>query len=483
MAFATAVARNTLFQVAGKVAGAFIGLAVVAVLTRYLHAEGYGQYATVLAYVGFLSVVADLGLFLITSRELAQPGADKPRILGNVVGLRLASAVTILGLGALLAGFLPYPAAVKQGIALITLAFLAVAVNQLLVAVFQVHLTMWPVVTGEILGRITLLGSVLYGAANGWSLLQLLGGLVAANLVTVAFTLTTVRRFVPVRPRFEREEWKRIFLETLPIAISVLLNLIYFRIDTIFLSLMKPAAVVGLYSAAYKVLEILTQFPAMFVGLVLPALSVAYLEPERFARLFQRAFEAVALAALPIVTGGILLAEPIVRFISGAEFVPAAPYLRILVVAVGMLYLSSLSGHAIVAVRKQRTMVWGYLAVAALGVVLYLVLIPSLSATGAAIGTVVTETSIMIVGYAIILKTMHFRLRVGIVGRGLVAAAAMAAALALTPHWHLLVRILLGAAVYGAGLLALRALSWSFVREVLAVRGSASGAANVVDEV
>jgi O-antigen/teichoic acid export membrane protein len=481
MAFAARVARNTILQVVGKVIGAAIGLLVVALLTRYLHQSGYGQYATVLAYVGFLSVVADLGLYLVANRELALPNADQPRVVGNVVGIRLVSAILVLGAGVILAAFLPYPAVVRQGIAVATLAFLCIAVTQLLVAVFQVHLTMWPVVSGEILGRLVLLGAVVYGTTHAWGLVPLLTGQVAANAVNLALVLAVVWRFTPVRPRFEASEWKRILRDTLPIALSVVLNLIYFRIDTIFLSLLKPAAVVGLYSSAYKILEILAQFPAMFVGLVLPALSAAFIEPERFKIIFQRAFEVVVLAALPIVTGGILLAEPIVRFINGDEFAPAAPYLRILVVAVGLLYLSSLSGHAIVAIRKQRTMVWGYLGVAALGVVLYLVLIPPLSATGAAIGTVVTEFAIMAAGYAIILTTMRFSLRFGVVARGLVAAAALAGTLMLTPGLHLLLRIVLGAAVYALSLLLLRAFSWSFVREVAAVRGGAT--ANVVDEV
>lgn len=467
MAFAARVARNTILQVGGKVAGAAIGLAVVAILTRYLHASGYGQYATVLAYVGFLSVIADLGLFLITSRELAQPGTDRERVLGNIVGLRLASAITILGLGALFAGFLPYPEVVRQGIALTTLAFLAVAVNQLLVAVFQVHLRMLPVVSGEIVGRLVLLGAAFYGATHGWSLLQLLGGQVAANFANLLITLIAAHRLVPVRPRFDPPEWKRILIETLPIAVSVVLNLIYFRIDTIFLSLMQPAAVVGLYSAAYKILEILTQFPAMFVGLVLPALSAAYLEPERFRAIFQRAFEAVVLAAVPIVVGGMVLAEPIVRFINGSEFAPAAPYLRILVVAVGMLYLGSLSGHAIVAIRKQRTMVWGYLAVALLGVALYLVLIPRLSATGAAIGTVATETTIALIGYILILRTMHLRLKLAVPAKALVAGAALAGFLLLTPHLEVVLRIAAGALMYGVVLVLLRAVSWDFLREIV----------------
>ncbi len=472
MAFAARVARNTLLQVGGKIVGSAIGLAVVALLTRYLHTAGYGQYATVLAYVGFFSVVADLGLFLIANRELAVPGADRPRLLGNIVGIRLASAVLILGVGAAAAAFLPYPAVVRTGIALTTLAFLCVAVTQLLVAVFQVNLTMWPVVTGEILGRFVLLGAVAYGTTHAWGLTALLGGQVAANAVNLAFVLALAWRFVPVRPRFDGPEWRRILLDTLPIALSVVLNLIYFRIDTVFLSLMQSAAVVGLYSAAYKILEILTQFPAMFVGLVLPALTAAYLTPDRFRSIFQRSFDVVVLAALPMVTGGILLAEPIVRFINGDEFAPAAPYLRILLVAVGMLYLSSLSGHTIVAIRKQRTMVWGYLAVSVLGVALYLLLIPRLSAMGAAIGTVATETAIMLIGYTLILRTMRFKLRFGVVARGLLSAAALATFLWLTPHWHLFVRLALGASVYAGGLLATRAFAWSFIREVVALRGS-----------
>jgi O-antigen/teichoic acid export membrane protein len=45
------VGRNTIVQVTGKVLGTILGLIVIALLTRYLGTEGYGQYTTVIAYL------------------------------------------------------------------------------------------------------------------------------------------------------------------------------------------------------------------------------------------------------------------------------------------------------------------------------------------------------------------------------------------------------------------------------------------------
>lgn len=471
MTYAARVARNTIIQVVGKFAGTLLGFAVVAILTRALGQGGYGQYTTVFAYLGFFSVVADLGLYLVAVRELNQSREEPGKIIGNILGLRAVSAAFLLGLGVAIAAFFPYPPAVRQAIALGSLAFFFVAFNQIFVGVFQTHLVMHRLVAGELVGRILLLGGVLVVAHSGAGLLAIVGSVVLGSFANLLVTFAFARQLVPIRFRFDFQYWRRILIITLPLAISVILNLIYFRIDTIFLSLFRPAETVGLYGASYKVLEILVTFPNMFVGLILPALSAsAFVDPERFRIVFQRSFDLLVLSALPILVGGWFVAEPLMRLIGGDAFTPAAPYFRLLLVAVVFLYFGSLSGHTIVAIHKQRQMVWGYLSVALLGVALYLILIPPFGAVGAAIGTIATEGTIMLIGYAMVLRTMRFPIGLGAAGKAILGSAALVISQLVLMGSPLLVRILVGIAVYAAALFLLRAVPPALLRELVSLR-------------
>ena len=469
MSLTGVIGRNTILQFVGKVIGTILGFVTVILLLRYLAPGAYGYYTTIIAYLGFFSVIADLGLYLTLIKEMSKPDARPDHAVGNIMGLRIAAAVILLGVGLLIALVLPYPAVVKQGMLIGTLSFFFIAMNQLLVGVFQKHLKMFWMVTGEVLGRVVLLAGVWLVVNRDAGLLAIIGVVSLGSLVNFIVSFASARKLEPIRLQFDWPYWWYVFKVTLPIAISIVLNLLYFRLDTIFLSLMKPAADVGLYGAAYKVLEILITFPNMFVGLLLPILTAtAFVNRERFIQIFQKAFDALSIGTIPLVVGGFLIARPLVIFISRSEaYAPSAPIFQVLVLAIGCLFLGSLSGHTIVAINAQRRMVWAYLGVAILGLVSYFILIPPLSYYGAAIGTVLTEASIMLAGYFLIFRRMKFNLRFKAFGKAVLASLPMAATIWLLGSQHLFIQVSAGSIVYLGALYLLKGFDRQLVRELI----------------
>jgi O-antigen/teichoic acid export membrane protein len=476
MSFTRAVAHNTVIQTGGKILSTLLGLVTFALLARYLGQEGFGQYTTIFAYLGFFSVLADFGLYVIVVRELGRKERSEGFILGNLLGLRLALAVSILALGILVSAFFPYPGTVKTGILIGSFSFLFVAVVQLLVGLFQAHLkTVW-VVLAEVAGRIVVIGLLFLLIAAASPLVLIVLAVVAGSFVNLVFMLWATRRIVRLRLQFDRAYWRYLVRETLPIAVSVILNLLYFRLDTIFLSLFRSTAEVGLYGAAYKILEILVTFPNMFIGLILPTLSfLALRDPERFRRVFQRAFDLLLAASLPLLVGGIFLARPLLVFISGEAFAAAVPIFQLLLFAVFALFLGSLSGYTIVAIGKQRMMVWGYLTVSVIGIATYLLLIPTFSFYGAAFGTILTETLIMAIGYFIILRDRRFRLGAAGALRAIAATGAMAAVLFALKDFGLFINLFAAAAAYLLALLLVGGIRRKEIREIFSTAQEGQG--------
>jgi len=471
MSLARSVGRNTAVQFVGKILGTLLGVVTLAIMQRHLQLEGFGAYTAAMAYVSFFSVVADLGLYLILIRELNKPGADTNRIVGNLLGIRWTSALIVLVGSAVVAWVLPfYSHDVRVAIQIGALAFIAVAGSQLLVAVFQTKQnTLW-VTVAELSGRVVLLGLTVAVTVAGGGLNAIMAAVAAGSIINLLIILITARRYTSLRPRFEWGYWRAILIDTLPVSISIVLSLIYFKADTILLSVFRVGDdVIGLYGSAYKILEILITFPVIFVGLILPALGQAFSGDDRptFIRVFQRGFETLLLLVTPILVGGMVLAREILVAIGDVTYAPAAGILRLLLIAVALSFLNSLSAHTITIINRQRQMVWGYLTVAVIGLVIYLILIPRLAATGAAIGTIVTEALTPLIGYFIIFRVMRFNLALGIIPKVLLAAAAMTGtifALRAIDPWLALV---VGTLVYGLAALALRALPWSMVRDVL----------------
>src|SRR5436309_12461469 len=113
------VIRGSALRVAGNVAGILVGLGTATLLLRHLGVAESGRYVTVMSLVAIAGSVAETGLNVTSSRELAlRRGADRAALIANVLGQRLAlapPALLAIVLFALAAG---YPARMVAGTAL-----------------------------------------------------------------------------------------------------------------------------------------------------------------------------------------------------------------------------------------------------------------------------------------------------------------------------------------------------------------------------
>ena len=66
------VAKNTIFQLAGRAVNLLLSLFLVGFLTRYLGTEGFGEYSTIFAYLAIAAAVADFGFITYLTRETAK---------------------------------------------------------------------------------------------------------------------------------------------------------------------------------------------------------------------------------------------------------------------------------------------------------------------------------------------------------------------------------------------------------------------------
>jgi O-antigen/teichoic acid export membrane protein len=104
------VYSNAIAQIAGKVATALISIFLIKILTNYLDVEGYGLYAKIYNYLSIFSVIADLGLYTLSVREMSKH-LERPdkvaHIAGTLLTLRTMLGVIIIFVSLGLAAFLP----------------------------------------------------------------------------------------------------------------------------------------------------------------------------------------------------------------------------------------------------------------------------------------------------------------------------------------------------------------------------------------
>jgi len=405
MSYTRKVFYNTAIQIIGKVATTVISLFLVAALTRYLGVSGYGQYTTIFAYIGFFAVFADFGFFWILVREIAQPEADINKATSNVLTLRTIIGIVIFGLASLIGLFIPQYADFRGGIAIIALASLFLALNSTYIGIFQNKHRMDKAVLTDVIGRIIIFVLTIYLIKLGLGLNLILWAYAIGNFINFILSAYLGKIYVNFRPAFDFTYWRKLFWLALPMAAVLILGTIYFKIDSVMLSLMRTSEDVGIYGPPYKVLEILLLFPSIFMGNVFPIVTrYIYTQDERLKNALQKVFDFLALAGLPIVLGIVFTAQRIIRIVAGQEFVTAhtippvwglpatsVTVLQILVIGVVLAFFSSMFGYLMIALGKQSKLIIPNLVFVVFNIGLNLILIPKISYIGAALVTVLTE--------------------------------------------------------------------------------------------
>lgn len=467
MSLKTSIAKNTIIHALGKFSGSVLGLVIIGLLTRYLGPEYYGYYTTVFSFLFFFSTIGDLGLYLVAVNELGRANLDQRKFYSNIFTIRLVSGLFFMLLAGLIIWLFPYQSEIKLGTLIMALPVFLMMLDQVVVALFQQQLkTTYPALA-EIIGKAVILIFTLIVIKLQAGFLAVLLTVVAGNLVHFLINIFFARKILPFKLAFDREIWRATFRKTWPVATYMVFSMIYFKADTIILSLYHSQATVGIYGAPYKILEVLIAFPAIFMGLVSPHLARAWSSRNiaDFQRYFQKAFDFLSVIVWPLVLGTIVLARPLIQLIAGADFLPSAPILKILIVATGVIFWAHLSTFAVVAVGRQKSMMKYYVIAAISALALYLLFIPGYSYWAASIVTVLVEFFILTMSWRAVKQQTRLVISFKANLKSCGSALFMAGILTLT-HWPLFASIILGAVIYLGGLYIFGLLKKEFIYKI-----------------
>ncbi len=474
MALAGKVAANTVIQVGNKIVTTGINLVIIALITRYLGTYGFGQYTTAVTFVVFFSIAADLGLTLITTQLISRPGINISEVMSNLFTFRVVSGLVIVGLAPVVAMFLPYEASIKEGIHITALAMYFVLLCQIFVSLFQKELRTDRIAIAEIVSRLVILGLTVWAITANTGVTGLLWVLTAGSALSFGLHFWYARKYVDIKFRFDRAVWKDIMQRSWPLVITIVLNLVYLKADILILSLMKSQTDVGLYGAAYRVVDVLVTIPFMIGGTVLPIFAARWLSNDRenFKRIWQRVFDVSAILAWPLVVGGFFLADPIMLLISGPGFEVAGTILKILIVAVGFIFFSSFFSYTMVSFDHQRKLIFSYLITAVISLILYLIFIPYFSYYAAAWITVFSEVLISVLAWWVVRRHSSLHVSFNRFLKALASAFIMGFVLYVLPMptnsiFGLLIAVISGSLIYFLVLFTMRGISKQDFLELL----------------
>ncbi len=476
MSLTRAITLNAAIQVFGKVLSTASGILVISLMTRQLGAAGFGAYSTANAFLQVFALAIDLGINVTFPALLGEHAHDETyqkRAFSAVFTLRVLMGGIMLGIVAPLVGFFwPFPWEIKLAIIALALSFLLPSIQQVFIGVQQQQLKTAASAIAENVNRLVLVAGLLASPMLGWGLLEQCLLISLASTFSFCINLFATHKLFPLAWNWDPAFWKILLSRSWPVGLSIGLNLIYYKSDALILQYFRPAEEVGIYGAAYRILEVLISLPFLYAGILLPVLSRTWAEKRLhdMSRLVSRSLDVMILLILPLIAGMYWFGERTLVWISGPEFAPAGAIGFILSFGVAAIYLNTILSHAIVALQAQRRMLPLYGLVALASIFGYMTFIPRFGAVAAAWVTVASESAILVGSIATTLGFFSFRPHTRFLVGGSLAMAGMWIVSHFTQQLPLFISIALSGTAYLACLWMTKTVTPATIRELLALK-------------
>lgn len=361
------VSNNIFWLSISRVAGLILLFLAYTQLFSYLGPYKTGQYQFVLSLVTIFGIIIDLGISQYVTKKVAEDHTQAARYFYNFLTAEVVLASCVYALMVAFVYVRGYDPDVRHatmmaglGVLLygLTVPFLTVlsgfqdmrrvALNNFVVSLVNVLV---------ILSAVYLKHSIVYLSIN-----QAL-----SSSCSLLLYYGHVRKYIPhlrVREAFRHFDLallKKILKAAAPFALLVSFSTIYNRIDVVLVTKYLGYAETGLYTTAYKVVDLTNFFPAVVSHSLYPALAALMakralsdvrLTLEKYMRL-------MIAVALPIGVGGSLLSRQLILVLTSGDvrFIPSASVLAILVWAIVILFIYVTANSLVVSQLTKRAVI------------------------------------------------------------------------------------------------------------------------------
>lgn len=404
------VAWNTGFQVVGKAISSVAGLLVTLIIATTYGPSGYGDFVKITTFVSFFYLLADFGINAIALKKWERI-SDPPTspIYQTLVGLRILLGTSLVIVANTIVFLLPtgdnqgYTHLVKVGILLLSPAILAQGLITTANAYFQRKLRYDYATRGLLVGSIISVPAL-------WLLSRLWptpSGIIAAtSVVGMSYIVTAAYGMIVATGKnkkflvdFQPLHMKSLFTAAIPFGLTLLFNTLYFRIDSVIMTLYRSTEEVGIYGYVYKFFEVPLVVPTFFMNAVYPLLLTA--KKDAFQKLATKSLLLLTTASL-FITAGLWICAPFLAIVR-TEFAAGINLYRILILGLPFFFISSLLMWILVARGRQKTLLGIYGTSMLLAIICNYIFVPTYGALAASWITVLGELFVVVLlGIAII---------------------------------------------------------------------------------
>ena len=386
--------------------------AVTLAVARYLNIETFGAYVLAVSVAEVLRGLTDFGVDQTVVRGLARGSATEVAVASAVVIKALAAIITVTTIAVI--GRVMIGGDTIQYVQLAYVASTLAALSRTVTAPVQSDLRTLRIVPAAASGVVCRVGAIGGAILSGMDLRGVLIASVIAESVALGITYVSVSQLRPAHLVAGLHRLWPLLREAAPLGALSMLALLYFRIDTILLSLLSGQSAVAEYGAVYRTSEALLMIATAIASTSLPTLSAAFTRSRATATAVYQQYLRISTAITAALAGvGLVAPGTLMGLLYGEKYRDTGPFLTLMLLSAVVMAINVIQATALIALDGQ----WLIARVAVLNlvvnVVLNVLLIPSFGVTGACISTLVTEVINSIVQFALLSRHIGFRSALG----------------------------------------------------------------------
>ena len=401
------IARNTFLLVVSSIISYVAYFFALMYMARYLGPGEFGILSIAVAFTGLFGIFTDLGLGMLTVREVSRNKELTTKYIGNTTSMKAVfSIITIIYVltATVLMGYDPKTTVV---IIIITLAIVMSSFFTTFFSVFQAYQQMEYQAIATGFDNIFTFAAVIAAISLSWDVVAFASIYLVRNTIVLAYMfLIYIKKYELPELEFDYSFWKSTLKEALPFVLSGIFLTLFIWIPSIILSAVAGKEAVGFYGAPNKLIYFFLSIYSVYMVAVFPVMSIFYKESKNSLKfIYERSFKYTMIICLPVTIFISLLAPQIIKLVYGDAYGPSAGVLQILVWTLTLVSLSGISANLLGSINRQFTVIRITIVGIIINILSGLILIHKFSFIGASITTVATDVSVLVLMLYTISKT------------------------------------------------------------------------------
>ena len=397
------ILKNTILLTMANVINKAALFILTIFIARYLREAGFGQYSLVVTITGFFLLLTNYGLGTTAFREISKDVSQAGKYVTNILFIRTCLGVISFLLLVVTIRILSYSPEIALACYVYGITILSTNFIELFTSLFNAYEKMEYAALLMVILNVLTLGFGI--AAVRYGLVPLMVSSVFAGIFAVIIGFKLATRMVRLDIScLDKDFIVTLLRESTPIMLIGFLGIIYFRVDIVLLSKLKTSADVGIYNAAYKLMDSFMIVSTAIIGATFPHISrYSKLPAKQYGRIFAKlSYVMFGLGTLiSLVT--FYYADGIVKLMFGSGYQESVQVLKIVIWTVPFIYINAVLLYTLIGFNQQKRLVPLVFIVTLTNLLLNIIYIPRYGYWGASVVTLGCEI-IMFTGYYYLIR-------------------------------------------------------------------------------